>query len=338
MAEYEKAFGVIFNPIFPEDRRPIARQSAPVFIPAPEEEKATAMIINQGNLANLFTAFSSAFKTAFDSAPTYADKLGMRVSSASRQETYAWLGQFPSLVEWLGDRNVKGLAAQSYTILNRKFESTVTVARDDISDDQFGVFSPLFAEMGRAAKQHPDTLLAALIAAGFAALCYDGQTFFNANHPVKDANGANAVASNIQAGGLTPWYLLDTSRGIRPFVFQVREPYEFQALTQPDAPRVFMRDEYLYGVRARVNAGYGLWQLAFGSQIALTAANYKAARAAMTSLRGDMGQLLGVTPTTLVVAASMEEDARLLVKAQTLAAGASNPWVDSAEMIVVPYL
>jgi len=27
-----------------------------------------------------------------------------------------------------------------------------------------------------------------------------------------------------------------------------------------------VRDQYIYGVRARYNAGYGLWQMAYGSQ------------------------------------------------------------------------
>lgn len=28
---------------------------------------------------------------------------------------------------------------------------------------------------------------------------------------------------------------------------------------------MFFQDEYLYGVNARYNTGYGLWQLAYGS-------------------------------------------------------------------------
>jgi phage major head subunit gpT-like protein len=38
---------------------------------------------------------------------------------------------------------------------------------------------------------------------------------------------------------------------------------ELDQLTNPSASdRVFLKDEYLYGVRARYNAGYGLWQFA----------------------------------------------------------------------------
>lgn len=63
------------------------------------------------------------------------------------------------------------------------------------------------------------------------------------------------------------WYLLDTKRAIRPVVFQQRKdvPVEFEALdNKSGSETAFMRDTYLYGVRGRYNAGYGLWQTAFG--------------------------------------------------------------------------
>ena len=39
-----------------------------------------------------------------------------------------------------------------------------------------------------------------------------------------------------------------------------------------------MTDEHVYGVRARVNGGLGLWQMAYASKAPLTAVNYAAAR------------------------------------------------------------
>jgi phage major head subunit gpT-like protein len=50
-----------------------------------------------------------------------------------------------------------------------------------------------------------------------------------------------------------------------------------------------MMDRYLYGIRARVNAGYGLWQLAYGSKQTLNAASYAAARATMMAFTADGG-------------------------------------------------
>lgn len=62
------------------------------------------------------------------------------------------------------------------------------------------------------------------------------------------------------------WFLLCTKGPVRPLVFQSRIPVEFAAL-EGNTDSGFLRDEYLYGVRARYNVGYGLWQMAYGSQV-----------------------------------------------------------------------
>lgn len=61
------------------------------------------------------------------------------------------------------------------------------------------------------------------------------------------------------------WYLLCTKRYIRPLVFQEREKPVLVAKNKDTDDNVFFENEYLYGIKARYNAGYGLWQLAFGS-------------------------------------------------------------------------
>ncbi len=60
--------------------------------------------------------------------------------------------------------------------------------------------------------------------------------------------------------------MLSTKGVVKPVILQSRTPIEFAAL-EADSESGFMRDEYVYGVRARYNAGYGLWQMAYGSQV-----------------------------------------------------------------------
>ena len=153
-----------------------------------------------------------------------------------------------------------------------------------------------------------------------------------------DAGGVSNFVSNFQGGAGTPWYLLDTSRGVRPLIWQERKKYEFQQLAEDRDEYVFKNDKYLYGIRARVNAGFGLWQLAYGSRQALTPANYAAARAAMMTFTADGGRKLGVSPTVLVVPPALEEAALNLLNTEYGAAGASNPWKGTAQLIVTPYL
>jgi phage major head subunit gpT-like protein len=63
----------------------------------------------------------------------------------------------------------------------------------------------------------------------------------------------------------TAWYLVDASRAIKPLIFQERKKPEFTSLIDAKDENVFMRGSYLYGVDNRCNAGFGLWQMAYGS-------------------------------------------------------------------------
>lgn len=99
-----------------------------------------------------------------------------------------------------------------------------------------------------------------------------------------------------------------------------------------------MSDEFLYGVRARVNAGLGLWQLGFGSKAELNETNYAAARAAMMGFNGGGGRPLGVSPSVLVVPPSLESAALHLRETEIKTGGGSNPWKGTADLIVTPYV
>ena len=244
------------------------------------------MIITPQALDAAFKGFKTLFNDAFGAVPSDLDRIAMRVPSNTSEEIHSWLGQFPGMREWIGERIVKNLSAHGFTIKNRKFESTVSVPRDKLEDDQIGVFRPLFQEMGRVAKTHPDTVVFEVLKAGFSSKCYDGQYFFDTDHAGFVQNGEaleEVSVSNFAAGTDEAWYLLDTSRAIKPIVWQERTPYEFQTQDQTGSDSVFLKDEYVYGVRARANAGYGLWQLAYASKQPLTHESYEAARLAMQS-------------------------------------------------------
>ncbi len=296
------------------------------------------MLVNQQSLELAYKGFQTVFNDAREGTPSFFEKVAMTISSGASDETYGWIASIPGMREWIGQRQIKNLSASKYTITNKLFESTVSVKRTSMEDDRLGVYKPAFAELGSLSQRHPDTMIFSLMKSGFATNCYDGQFFFDTDHPVIDENGDPAAVANTDGGAGAPWFLLDTSRSVRPMIWQERLPYEFQQMTESNNSHVFMQDEYIYGVRARVNAGFGLWQLAWGSKQPLTPANYAIARAAMQNMKGDGGRILGVMPNVLVVPPSLETDARTLLKAATNATGASNPWFESADLIVTPYI
>jgi phage major head subunit gpT-like protein len=289
-------------------------------------------VITPQLLADLFTGFKTSFNSGFaGTEPNYA-RVATVIPSSARTETYSWLGAWPALREWIGDRQIKQLAGSTYAVTNRRFEGTVKVNADDIRDDQVGIYAPMFEEQGRAVRAFPDSLIFALLANGHVAKCYDGMPFFDDEHPMGAGLGVN-----ITDGAGAPWYLLDTSRSLKPLIFQDREKFDLVGLDDPRDPNVFMRNEFIYGTTGRCEGGFGFWQMAHRSKATLDATNYAAARATMGSLKDDEGKPLGVRPTLLVVPPSLEGAARTLLNAETVS-NTTNVWRGTAELLVVPEL
>lgn len=192
-------------------------------------------------------------------------------------------------------------------------------------------------QMGQDAALHPDELLFGLIALGFTTNCYDGQYFFDIDHPV-GPQGQETSVSNFQAGGGSAWYLLDTSKVIKPFIVQKRRAYAFVSKTNPTDDNVFEKNEYVWGCDGRLNVGFGMWQQAYASKAVLDVTNYAAARTAMMGFKADSGKPLAITPKVLLVSPNNEQAALNLVQAESLANGASNVYRNTAQVVVCPWL
>lgn len=295
------------------------------------------LTISKGNLTLLNQAFNAAFKGAFNGVKPMWEKVALPVTSTTGEEKYGWLGATTRFREWMGERVYQNLKVHDYSIKNKTFENTVAVPREAIEDDQYGVYTPLMSQLGQDAALHPDELVFALLAAGFSTTCYDGQYFFDTDHPV-GKNESPASVSNFGGGAGTAWYLLDTSKIIKPLILQRRRPYAFVSKTKADDDNVFDKNEYVWGVDGRLNVGFGLWQLAYASKQTLDETNYAAARAAMMSFKDDGGKPLGVTPKVLLVPPTLEAAALKLVQAESMANGATNVYRNTAEVVVCPWL
>lgn len=297
------------------------------------------MIINQTNLDILTTAFRASYQGGFAGVAPMWQRVATMIPSTTRENAYAWLGQFPMLREWIGERQIQSMVEQAYTLKNKKYEATVNVKADDIKDDQYGVYNSLFTEYGRAAATHPDIEIFAAIQNGETGLCYDGQPFFDADHPVGiDGQTQVTTVSNDQGGSGPRWYLLDTTRALKPFIYQKREDYEFVAkFDARQSDHVFMLDEYLYGIKGRMVAGYGFWQMAARSGQPVNAANVEALYTGMTTLTSNEGRKLGVKPNILLCGPSTFFGARALIEAQMINA-TSNTLFKLVEVVQSPYL
>ncbi|MDW7749147.1 Mu-like prophage major head subunit gpT family protein, partial [Halomonas sp.] len=205
------------------------------------------------------------------------------------------------------------------------------VDRNNIEDDNLGIYAPQAQMAGFSAKQLPDEIVMDLVNEGFASQCYDGQYFFDTDHPVgegsvsnkgtvalsvatqaaaqasygaartamrkfKDEDGrplnitpnvllvppalediARALVTNdrLEDGKPNPykgtaevvvdarltsdtaWFLLDTTKPVRPFIYQERKKPVFVQQTEMNSDNVFLAKKYRFGAEARAAGGYG---------------------------------------------------------------------------------
>lgn len=297
------------------------------------------MLVNFKNVKQIFVNLKATFQNAFDQTPSDWQKVAMLVPSTSGQNDYSWLSRFPKMRKWIGDKVVKALEAFNYSVVNDDFEATVEVDRNHIEDDQLLGYAQQASAAGQSAAELPSDIVFALLSGGFVNLCYDGQPFFDTDHPVRGLSVSNKGTKRLSADNLaaakasygsartamrgfkdeegsslkirptilvvppaledvanylmtadrfpdntpniykgtaevlvvpelvsdTAWFLLDTTRPVKPLIYQERKKPVFVEQTDYDSDSVYMRKKFLFGAEARAAGGYGFWQMGYGS-------------------------------------------------------------------------
>lgn len=77
--------------------------------------------------------------------------------------------------------------------------------------------------------------------------------------------GTAELVVDARITSTTAWFLLDTSKPVKPFIYQERKAPAFVQQTDMNADDVFMRGSYKFGAEARAAGGYAFWQLCYGS-------------------------------------------------------------------------
>ncbi|KMQ74008.1 Mu-like prophage major head subunit gpT family protein [Marinobacter subterrani] len=302
------------------------------------------MIVNKSALDGVFFNLKTTFNRALKASEPEWQKIAMKVTSTSSENRYKWMERFPAMRKWAGEKVVKQLKGQGYTIINDDFEATIEVDRNDIEDDTLGIYGPEAEMAGYSSAHLPDELVFDLVNAGFTELSYDGQPFFDTDHPVGKKDGTTVSVSNKGTSALshatlaaaqasfgagrtalrkmkddeerplninpsvllvppaledtaralmtvdrledgkpnpykgaaevvvssrltsdTAWFLLDTTKPVKPFIYQERKAPVFVSQTNMDSDSVFLQKKYRYGAEARGAAGFSFWQMAYGS-------------------------------------------------------------------------
>jgi len=296
------------------------------------------MDINQDTLEAVFIGLSTAFNAEFNNVENAYSQVAMTVPSTTAMNGYPRMDELPGIRKWDGDRVVHELSANSYIIENEEFELTIGIKRSQIKDDQIGLFTPIAGNFGRKTAGVPDQLVFPLMNNGENNIGPDGQNFFDVDHSGWNEQGDEISVSNFTAGANPAWYLVDDSQVFMPLIFQDREKFTLTAKDDPKDESVWRRSQYEWGVDGRCAAGYGSWQLMYKSKAALTVDNYKAARAAMQSIRKKSGEINDIRAHKLLVPNVLEEEGKKVVEAALIDGGNSNIWMNSAKLSVIPQL
>ena len=133
-------------------------------------------VLNSETLKAISVVFKDEFNKVFKEYKTKYEKVATVVHAKAISVNYAWLGDVPTMREWIGDREIKTLKDYEYIIKKKRYEATIGVDRDHILFDTLGVVKPRIQAMAAAAKSHYDELVFGLLEKNDN--CYDGKPFF----------------------------------------------------------------------------------------------------------------------------------------------------------------
>jgi phage major head subunit gpT-like protein len=132
------------------------------------------------------------FDNRLTSATPFYPSVCYDASSVRSGEKYGWIGNMPGMREWLGERQFSELRSANFVIENKHWESSLSIKKTDLADDNLGQYGPVLEQMGIEAAHHPDELFFDVLEDGASTACFDGQFFYDTDH----AWGLSGTQSN----------------------------------------------------------------------------------------------------------------------------------------------
>lgn len=157
------------------------------------------MLVNKSSLSAIFTGLKTLFNQSLKAASTDWMKTTMEVPSSGKGEDYVWLSRFPKMRKWVGEKFVKNIEAGKYYKANEPWETTIAVKRDDIEDDILGIYNNQAQAAGESAGELHEIISDDLKNNAFTELCWDGQYFYDTDHPVGETSVSNKGTKALSA-------------------------------------------------------------------------------------------------------------------------------------------
>lgn len=159
-------------------------------------------IVRPAALQALQTGLDTRFLDAYKSErPLVYKQLTTEIPSTKRNVLVAIADMLPQMREWLGDRIFHNPGAHTQLIENKHYELSMEVNADDVEDDELGGYFTSSMGLGERASEHPDVLLAQVLQGGTSTLGFDGQNFFDTDHPTDPRAGSGTALANYASTG-----------------------------------------------------------------------------------------------------------------------------------------
>lgn len=272
-------------------------------------------------IEDLNTTVSAAFAKGVGTPLTEDYKrISQEVPSSGPANIYPFSNHIRGYKEWLGPRQFQRISGQTFVVPNREWTNGYEVPQTAIEDDQLGQFLPEATALGQLGIEQREELMFGFLTHGHTTDCFDGTPFFGTH----TYEGTGKTYSNDMGGTGPVWFLADTTRVIKPLVFQNRLDPKITPKTSATDDNVFEDGVARWGARCRNAGTFGLPVLVVKSRQPFNETNLLAAKARLRGFRSEEDRNYGLRPNIVIAGLESEDTVLKLLTQQTLAGGETN--------------
>jgi phage major head subunit gpT-like protein len=119
------------------------------------------------------------------------------INTTQPSQRYPLMDPAPMMREFLDERRPSGLSVHSMSIEDKVFESTISVDRRAIEDDQLDLIRLRVRELANRVAHHRHQMVVQLLLNGTETVGYDGAPLLSASHAIRGASFSNLSQSQL---------------------------------------------------------------------------------------------------------------------------------------------
>jgi len=153
--------------------------------------------INDATLQDLNKMLDAKWTQAFTEAPqSQLLTLATRYTSTTASNHYAFMEALGGWSEWNGARQFKDVASQQFEVVNKDYETSIKMPKNQLEDDQIGMYVDIVPQMVQSWFKKQTSIVMDVLTSN--PVAYDGVTLFKTDRTY----GSNTI-NNTTTSALT---------------------------------------------------------------------------------------------------------------------------------------